>query len=173
LLEGPILDWAQFVVQWVHVLLGIIWFGTVLYNALILIPAVSTMPVERQREVGEAIGRQGFRVIRPVAMGVIAFGIIRGTVFGPVDELGLTSAYGLTWLVSLVFAIGAYVWGERVVGTAIERMNAIPVAEAVGPNGHPTPVLVTAIDRVKRVAVLELAFFFVIFTCMILMRFGL
>jgi len=32
---------------------------------------------------------------------------------------------------------------------------------------------VAATDRVKRLAVLELVFFFVIFTCMILMRLGL
>ena len=166
------MDWLTFAVQWVHVLLGIIWFGTVLYGALILIPAVSTMPLPQQREVGEAIGRQAGKVIKPVAIGVIVFGIIRGTVFGPVDELGLTSAYGLTWLVALGFAIGAYVWGDRVVLASIARMNAIPVAEAVGPDGRATPVLVEAIERVKRGAVLELGFFFVIFTCMILMRFG-
>ena len=167
------MDWVTFIVQWLHVLLGIVWFGTVLYGALILIPAISTMPLERQRDVGAAIGRQGEKVIRPVAIGVIVLGIIRGTVLGPVDELGITSAYGLTWLVSLIVAIGAYVWGERVVVASIGRMNAIPAAEAVGPDGQPTPVLVEAIDRVKRVAVLELGFFFVIFTGMILMRFGL
>ena len=54
-----------------------------------------------------------------------------------------------------------------------ERHPAIPEAEAVGPDGQPSAVLVSAIDQVKRLAVLELVFFFVIFTCMILMRFGL
>jgi hypothetical protein len=166
-------DWLTFIVQWLHVLFGIVWFGTVLYNAVILIPAISPMPLERQREVTEAIGRQATKVIRPIAIGVILLGIVRGTVFGPVDELGLTSAYGLTWLLSLIVAVGAYLWGERVVVAAIDRMNAIPTAEAVGPDGQPTPVLVEAVDRVKRVAVLELGFFFVIFTGMILMRFGL
>ena len=59
------------------------------------------------------------------------------------------------------------------VGPALDRMNAIPEAEALGPNGAPTPVLEAAVSVVKRNAVLELGFFAVIFTCMILMRFGL
>jgi hypothetical protein len=168
------MHWGQFVVQWLHVFLGIIWFGTVLYNALILIPAVTPMPLGRQREIGSAIAAQAFKVIRPVAMGVIGLGIVRGTLFGPITTLdALATPYGITWLVSLAFAIGAYVWGDRVVGGALERMNAVPEAEAVGPDGRPTPALTGAIDDVKRKSVLELGFFLVIFTCMILMRFGL
>jgi hypothetical protein len=52
-------------------------------------------------------------------------------------------------------------------------MNAIPEAEALGPGGAPSPALDAAIAVVKRTAVLEIGFFVVIFTCMILMRFGL
>ena len=61
------MDWAQFIVQWLHVGLGVLWFGTVLYNATILIPAISRLPLGLQRQVGSAIGVQGFRVIRPAA----------------------------------------------------------------------------------------------------------
>lgn len=168
------MDWPQFVVQWLHVLLGIMWFGTVLYTAFILIPAVSPMPLGRQREIGRALSEHGSRIIKPVAMAVILLGILRGTVFGPIKGLDdLTTAYGITWLVALVFAIGAYFWGDRVVGGALERMNAIPESEALGPDGKPSPQLVAVIDDVKRKSVLELGFFFVIFTSMILMRFGL
>ncbi len=158
------MNWGQFVVQWLHVGLGVLWFGTVLYNATILIPAISRLP----------LGEQGFKVIRPVAGAVILLGLIRGTLFGPIKSLDmLTSAYGITWLVGLAFAIGAYVWAERMVGPALARMNAIPEAEALGPDGAPTPALESAVGVVKRNAVLELGFFAVIFTCMILMRFGL
>jgi uncharacterized membrane protein len=33
------MDWLLFVVQWLHVFLGIFWFGAVLYSDFILIPA--------------------------------------------------------------------------------------------------------------------------------------
>jgi hypothetical protein len=168
------MNWGQFVVQWLHVGLGVLWFGTVLYNATILIPAISRLPLGEQRQVGSLIGEQGFKVIRPVGAVVILLGLIRGTLFGPIKSFDmLTSAYGITWLVGLAFAIGAFFWAERMVAPALERMNAIPEAEALGPDGAPTAVLASAVGVVKRNAVLELGFFAVIFTCMILMRFGL
>jgi len=168
------MNWGLFIVQWLHVGLGVLWFGTVLYNATILIPAISKLPLARQREIGRAIGEQGFKVIRPVAGAVILLGIIRGTLFGPIKSLeALTTAYGITWMVGLAFAIGAHMWAERMIAPALERMNAIPEAQALGPDGAPSPALEAAIDDVKRKSVLELGFFLVIFTCMILMRFGL
>lgn len=168
------MNWGQFIIQWLHVGLGVLWFGTVLYNATILIPAISRLSLPRQREIGRAIGEQGFKVIRPVAGAVILLGIIRGTFFGPIKSFeNLTTAYGITWLVGLAFAIGAYMWAERMVGPALDRMNAIPEAEALGPDGTPSPALEASIAVVKRNSILELGFFLVIFTCMILMRFGL
>ena len=168
------MDWGRFVVQWLHVGLGVLWFGTVLYNATILIPAISRLDLGTQRRIGGAIGEQGFKVIRPVSAAVIVLGILRGTFFGPIKSVeDLTTAYGITWLVGLAFAIGAYMWAERMIRPSLERMNAIPEAEALGPDGTPSPALAAAIAEVKRVTVLELGLFVVIFTCMILMRFGL
>jgi uncharacterized membrane protein len=168
------MDWLQFVVQWLHVFFGIFWFGAVLYGDFILIPAVTTLPLNTQRDVGAAIGPRAERIIAPVAGLVILLGIIRGTVFGPIKSVDiLTSTYGLTWLVALIAAAATFYWGTRVIVPAIQRLNAIGAADAVGLDGAPSPALAAAIDRVKRVTLLELIGFFVIFTCMILMRFGL
>ena len=168
------MDWIVVAVQWLHVLLGITWFGAALYNALILVPSIMPMSLAEQRRIGQAIGARSFTVLRPVALAVIALGVVRGTVFGPIKSLDrLASPYGLTWLIALVFAIGAYFWAERVIGPALDRMNGIPEAAAVGPDGRPSAELDAAVENVKRKSILELGFFFVIFTCMILMRFGL
>jgi hypothetical protein len=168
------MNWTVFAVQWLHVILGVLWFGTVLYNAAILIPALQTLPLIKQREFGAAVGRQGFKVIRPVSIAVIVLGILRGTVFGPIQSLdALGTAYGITWLVALVLAIGAYFWAELMIGGALDRMNAIPEAAAIDPDGQPSPAFAAAIADAKRKTVMELAFFLAIFTCMILMRFGL
>lgn len=168
------MNWLVFAVQWLHVALGVLWFGAVLYNAVILFPALNQLPLGTQRQIGRAIGDQGFMVIPPVAWAVIILGFLRGTVFGQINGFDdLTTAYGITWLVALIFAIGAIFWAERVIRPSLERMNAIPETEALGPDGEPTPVLADAIATVKRNSVLELGFFAVIFTCMILMRFGL
>jgi len=168
------MDWLLFIVQWLHVFLGIFWFGAVLYSDFILIPAVVSLPLRSQREIGGAVGQRAARIIMPVAGLVILLGILRGTVFGPIKSLdALTTTYGLTWLIALIAASATFLWGKRVIVPAIDRMNEIRLEDAERPDGTPAPELVAAIDRVKRATMLELIGFFVIFTAMILMRFGL
>jgi uncharacterized membrane protein len=165
------MDWLVFAIQWLHVLLGIIWFGNSLILALILIPTLNAFPVPVQREVGGRYGERSTRLIDVVAPLIIILGFIRGTLLGPIDTVEdvFASAYGITWLVALLTATATFLWGRLVIVPAVRRMNAIPLDS----EGGPTPELVAATDQVKRVVVLELVGFFVIFTCMILMRFGL
>lgn len=168
------MDWPQVVVQWLHVFFGIFWFGAVLYGDFILIPAIQTLPLAKQREFGAAVGRRAGQVIPIVAGIAILLGILRGTVFGPikgVDVLG--TAYGLTWLVGLVAALATFYWGARVISPSIDRLNEVSESEATLPDGRPSPRLVAIIDDIKRKTGLELVGFLVIFTAMILMRFGL
>ena len=90
---------------------------------------------------------------------------------GTIDDIEtlVGTAYGITWLVALVVAVGTWRSGRLVITPAIRHMNGLPLPA----DGSVPPELGPATDRVKRVVVLELAGFFVIFTCMILMRFGL
>lgn len=167
------MDWMLFAVQWAHVVLAIFWFGGVLYGDIVLVPALGTLSLPTQRGVGAAIGARANRVVPPVAGLVILLGILRGTVFGQLKSLdALTTTYGITWLVALAFAIGTFMFGLRVIGPSLERLSSISDDEALNPDGSPTPALAALIDRVKRNVLLELVGFLVIFTCMILMRFG-
>ena len=167
------MDWLQFAVQWAHVFLGIFWFGATLYADFVLIPALSTLPLGVQRQVGSAIGTRANKLIPAIAGAVILLGIVRGTVFGPIQNLNaLTSNYGITWLVALAVAFGTFIYGLRVLVPAIERLSTVPEAEAMTPDGQPSPKLAALIDDVKRKVGLELIGFVVILTCMILMRFG-
>jgi phosphate/sulfate permease len=167
-------DLPVIAIQWLHVGLGIVWFGASLFQALILFPALGRFPLGMQRDVGRAIGERAFVVIRPIAFAVIVLGILRGTVFGRIRGIeDLVTPYGVTWLVALGFTIGAVIWAERVIRPSLERLATMPPSEAFGPDGSGSAALVAAGDIAKRNAVLELGFFAVIFTCMILMRFGL
>ena len=168
------MDWLQFAVQWLHVLAAITWFGAVIYTDFILIPAITTLPPREQRMAGAAIGRQSVRVIMGAATAVIVLGILRGTVFGQIKSFeALTTAYGLTWLVALVLSLVTYYWGLRVITPAVERFNAFDLEQATLPDGSPNPAMLALIADIKRKTLTELLFFFAIFTCMILMRFGL
>jgi uncharacterized membrane protein len=167
------MDWPQFVVQWLHVLLAITWFGAALTTNLIFIPAITRLPLDRQREIAGPYGQVASRILNMVAPTVIVLGIIRGTVFGPIRSLdALTTAYGITWLVALVAALATWAWARFRIEPALAKMNAIPVEAALLPDGSVSPEMDGAIATAKRNAVLELIGFFVVFTCMILMRFG-
>jgi hypothetical protein len=165
------MDWIVIAVQWLHVLLGIMWFGNALVVAAILIPTLNRFPIALQREVGGRYGERAVRILDVVIPTVILLGVVRGTLLGPIDsfEQMVTTAYGITWLVALVLGIGMYWWSKFVINPAIAAMNSIPL----NADGTASPAMEAATDRVKRVVILELLGFFAIFTCMILMRFGL
>jgi uncharacterized membrane protein len=169
-----LVDWPLFVIQWLHVLFGITWFGAVIYNDFILIPAFLKLPVDQQRSAGAAVGEQGTKVIIGAASAVIVLGILRGTVFGPIRSLDVLfgTAYGITWLVALALALLTFFWGYRVIGAAVERLTAFDISRVSLPDGSPNPEFTTLIDDVKRKSSIELLFFLGILTCMILMRFG-
>jgi copper resistance protein D len=169
-----VMGWLQVVNQWTHVFFAIFWFGGTLYADFILIPALNPLPLGVQRQVGAALGVRANRVIPVVAGLTILLGIIRGTVFGPIKGANdLTTAYGLTWLFALVVAIATFMFGFRVISPALDRLNAIPESDATLADGRPSPKLAALLDDVKRKVGLELLGFVVIFTAMILLRFGL
>jgi uncharacterized membrane protein len=165
------MDWVVFGAQWLHILLGILWFGNSLALATITIPAINRLPLLAQREIGSHLNFQSQRVFQIVAPSVIVLGFVRGTFLGPIKDLEALfgTSYGLTWLVALIAAVLTYLWGRFAIGGAIRAMELTPI----NPDGTASPELEAATDRVKRVATLELVGFLVILTCMILMRFGL
>ena len=165
------MDWMIIVAQWLHVLLGILWFGNALVLAVIVIPALNTLPMVRQREFGSAIGVRSNRIFSVVVPLIILLGFVRGTVLGPIRgvEVLFGTAYGWTWLVALAATILTYVWGLRAIAPGVIEMERAPL----NPDGTASAELVSATDRVKRLVLLELLGFVVIFSCMILMRFGL
>jgi hypothetical protein len=164
------MSWLAVVVQWGHVLLGILWFGTALTLAVIIIPAINRLPIVTQRLVAAQIGARATPIFRAVVPLIILLGFIRGTMLGPIQSVDalVGSAYGLTWLASLALTIGVYAWGFIVLEPALHRMAAAPINE----DGSPGAELAAATNRVKSLVGLELLGFVAIFTCMILMRFG-
>ena len=167
------MSWMIIVAQWLHVLLGIFWFGSTLYTDFILIPAVGAMPPAMQREIGMRVGTLSARIIEPVATLVILLGVLRGTVFGSIqsfDALGTT--YGATWLVALLAAIGVFLWGKFVLSHNVERLNAVG-AKLSDEDIKTSPAYASAFARVRSSAMLELLGFVVVFTCMTLMHFDL
>ena len=158
-------------VQWLHVLLGILWFGNALVLDVIVIPAINRPSIVSQRQVAALIGARATPIFHVVVPLIIVLGIIRGTLLGPIKSVDilLGTAYGLTWLVALTVTVLTYFWGLLIIVPGLRAMEAAPI----NADGSPTLELERATDRLKLLVSLELIGFFMIFTCMILMRFGL
>jgi len=156
------MDLARFVVQWVHVLLGILWFGYALSMYFLVTPALARLPESAQRDANLQLGELGARVFPVVGSLVLLLGIVRGTILGPIDSVGdvLGTAYGLTWLVALLVTVALFVTGARLLGPAVVGLKEAPDFSA-------------GVARVRRIAQVDLVLFLVVFTCMVLMRFGL
>jgi hypothetical protein len=164
-------NWVTFGVQWLDVLLGIAWFGYSLALAIFFIPAISKLPLPTQRQIGAALAEHAKPIIDVLAPTILVLGIVRGTLLGPIKDVDdvFTTAYGVTWLVALFALIATFLWGRMVIVGSVKNLWNAPLTA----DGGPTPEMTAALARAKQVTVLELLGFMVIFTCMILMRFGL
>lgn len=155
------MDWVTFGAQWLHVLLGITWFGYSISMYYLVGPAISNMSVDAQREANSHLGRLAARVFPVVGSLVLLLGVIRGTLLGPIDALAdlWSTTYGITWTVALVATIALFVTGARLIGPGYEGLRTASDFPA-------------AVARLRRVLTIDLGLFAVVFTCMILMRFG-
>lgn len=167
--------WGLILIQWLHVFLGILWFGSTLYLDFVVIPTVMTLPLEQQRSVSKPLTQFSERIIIPAGILVILLGLLRGIVFGPVRSLDalVGTTYGLTFLIALLTALATFAWGQLVLTRAAKGLDTFPLADVMQTEGKVALAFAVQVQRVKRFALLELFGFFIIFTCMILMRFGL
>ena len=93
------------VLQWLHVIFGVFWYGSQLYLDLSIKPAIARLPPESAAVMQEALGTGLARRITVVtATGTVLLGALRGIAGGVLDVLG--TAYGITWLTA--FAIGTF-----------------------------------------------------------------
>ena len=167
--------WGLIVIQWLHVLLGIFWFGSSLYLNFMVAPVLLSLPLGQQREVAVPLGARSNQVLPLVAILVILLGLLRGTVWGPIHTFTFLfgTAYGLTFLISGLSASAVELWGHFVSGRAAAHLNTFPLTEVIKPESAVALAFNAQVQRVKLFILIELLGFFVIFTCMILMRFGL
>ena len=160
--------WLTIIVQWLHVFLGIFWFGGTLYLDFVIIPSIMGLPQEQQPAVSKRISQQSVRVILPVATLVILIGLLRGTVFGPVRSFDFLfgTAYGITFFIGFLAALATYMWGLFVITPTAKKLEVLPTDEKA------RVIYNAALTKIKIFGQLELLGFAGILTCMILMRFG-
>jgi hypothetical protein len=130
------------IVHWLHVFLGIFWFGTILYTRIVLFPALATLPAETYAAARKAMVSGNAQMwTRIFSYGTVVLGIIRGAMTGVFAQLD--TAYGITYLIAL--AVGVFM-----LALLYAPVFGAPIWRKVYVGGFP-----------------------VMFTLMVLMRFGL
>jgi uncharacterized membrane protein len=149
-------------VQWLHIVTGIAWFGGYIFIDFVLWPALLRQPPAAAQATFNAMAPYISRLMAVSGALVVLLGVIRGTVLGPIKSLDylFTTPYGITWLVALLLAVVLTSWGashEHVLGSIWE-------SERVRPG---------AAGRLRASAAFELACFGALLACMVLMGAGL
>jgi uncharacterized membrane protein len=155
--------WGHIVVQWLHVLLAVIWFGGTIFLALIVGPTLATASAQTQAEVGAQIAHRAKQLFAPVGGLTILLGIINATVFGPIQSWDALwgSTYGVTVAVSVVLGIALAVFGSMI-GNKAATIAAAPAEQR-------EPI----VRQVMGMSKLQLLIFFVAFTLMVLLRYSI
>jgi len=148
------------VLQWLHVLGGIFWFGGVLTTDFVVLPAVMKLPSAAQHAFVAAFAQLAERIVIPVATMTILLGLVRGIVGGVLGSLA--TAYGVTWIAAFVVGTSLLLFGVRILTPAANKLLEMP----------PGPEFDAALPRIRRLTLAELAGFGVILVLMIAMRFG-
>ncbi len=96
-------------VQWLHVLAGIVWVGGQVVFTVILTPVLLQMPAPDRRWFMEQLGHRAGPIMGLSGQLVLVLGILRGTWLGPIRSWGalVQTGYGRTFLVALLLTIAA------------------------------------------------------------------
>ena len=148
-------------VQWLHILFGIAWFGGTIFIELVLWPVWLRMPAASGQASYDSIEPYIRRLMAVSGSAVMLLGILRGTVFGSVRSLELVgTTYGLTWLAALILAGLLSAWGANWHD------------KFVGPVWQNGQLRAEAVSRLGAARLINFLGFGVILVLMILMRFG-
>ena len=119
-------DLGRIIVQWAHVLSGVLWIGGGFYTLLVQLPALAAMPMPARGPALAAIAPRQVRYLMRVAEVTIATGILQIFVNPHNRELlALSSRWAVAIIAGAVMALVAYGILRGAATPAIERLLAI------------------------------------------------
>lgn len=153
----------------VHIFLGIMWFGGILFVGWGVFPASQKLKPNLQREFLSNLMAWVHWPLTLTGLGVITTGIILGTLGGPLKswELVFSTTYGRLFMVALIVGVVTLLWGMFI--SYKHTMNVFSRTEIwdSAEQGDTKP-LKKAFVGIAAVESVEIAGFLTILTCMIL-----
>ncbi len=165
-------DVVRWMVQFLHVLSGVLWIGGGYYTLLVQLPALlATAPAARGPAMAE-LGPRQIRYLLRVAELTIATGTINALLTGRLGYLSETAQSFWGWAIGLGFllALGLYVFIQAVIKPLLFRMLALGRAAAGGDASAATQVP-ALIARFRRLGYAQLAVGSLIVLLMVTARF--
>jgi tetrahydromethanopterin S-methyltransferase subunit G len=166
-------DVLRWLVQYLHVMSGVLWFGAGFYTTIVQLPALLTLPPPQRMPAIVALGPRQIRYIVRLAEVTIALGIINAILTGRLGRLGETIGTLWGWVIGLGFilAIALYVLLQTNVKPAIFRVIAVSRAAQEG-NATSTSELPVLARRIRTLGYVQMAIGAVIVLLMVTARFS-
>jgi putative copper export protein len=154
---------ALIIVQALHVLAAIVFFGGFIYSAVIIWPDLLRRPPIEAKAALAAFEKPMGILMASAGHTLIWLGLLRGTYLGPIQSLDvlLHTGYGHTFLTALVLTVGFM---------AHSGMMRARIPQRVWDGDRLRPEAARYITRYHTIALIWLL---LILLCMIAMRFGL
>ena len=165
-------DLGRIVVQWAHVLSGVLWIGGGFYTILVQLPALAAMPMPARGPALTAIGPRQVRYVMRVGEVTIATGILQIFVSPHNRELtALSSRWAIAIVAGAVMAFIAYGILRGALKPAIERLLAITPMAAGGDAAAAAQVGVIR-ERIRRLGYSQMALGTLVLGAMVTARFS-
>ena len=167
------MDPVLVVIQFLHLLAGVVWLGGSVFMTLVVLPAVFAQPLTQQRALARRVILGPERLMVGAAVTTVVLGVVRGTVYGPVRSVGaLTTRYGFVWMVAIIVTLAVFVIGGRVTSPAARDLLDDEDVWEPAPDGSAGTELAERIRRVRSGFRLELIGILIVLALMPILRFS-
>jgi hypothetical protein len=166
-------DLLRIVVQWLHVVSGVLWIGGGFYTVLVQLPALAEMPMAARGPALTALGPRQVRYILRVAELTLLTGVGNLLLSGRARQL--EEPFGSRWAVVMVIGIVlAFVLYGLVRGMTkplVERLLRVAPQAAGGDQAAAAQVPVLR-ERIRRLGLIQISIGAVILFTMVMARFS-
>ena len=166
-------DLLRSVVQWLHVVSGVLWIGGGFYTVLVQLPALAAMPMAARGPALMELGPRQVRYILRVAELTLITGVGNLLLSGRARQLEepFGSRWAMVMVVGIVLAIVLYGLVRGMTKPLVGRLLSLAPKAAAGDQAAAAQVPVLR-ERIRRLGLIQISIGAVILFTMVMARFS-